>query len=114
MIVQSLEGRRLGVVTRVTPCCFSFANLDKTRTTTMTVDGVFDVQGRQVSLIYVFGEVDRYRCPQHAGEAAREQDVVPLDGGAGRSESAPPALQRLTMRPQRGSDTAASGALRGS
>lgn len=65
MTVSSLDDRTVGVVTAVNSCCFCFKAEGDRREFTARWDGVFDVQHRTVSLIYVFREPHRYQCAAH-------------------------------------------------
>lgn len=66
MTVVSLDDRTVGFVTAVNHCCFRCNIKDEGREVTVRWDGVLNVQLRNVSLIYVFGEPHRYPCAVHA------------------------------------------------
>ena len=66
MTVVSLDDRTVGFVTAVNRCCFRFKVEGERCEMTARWDGVFDVQVRNVSLIYVFREPHRYPCAVHA------------------------------------------------
>ncbi len=65
MTVFSLDDRTVGVVTAVNNCCFRFAVEGQLCDVSARWDGVFDIQGRCVSLIYVYSEPHRYACAAH-------------------------------------------------
>jgi hypothetical protein len=65
MTVFSLDDRTVGVVKAVNICCFRFAVKDESCEVTVRWDGVFNIQDRSLSLIYIFKEPHRYQCAAH-------------------------------------------------